>query len=159
MAGMLRDAVSHDEERHEFPSYIDGALRLSETTAHEVMVPRNAVVSLAGSDSRKSFLTAVRRHPFSRFPVLDRNSRRVVGVVNVNELLADEGWSTVEDRMKAVLTVDPHFPVISVLLQLQQSEEPLAVVTGRSGVLLGLVSLMDVLEEITGDIDQPNPAN
>lgn len=159
MAGMLRDAVSHDEERHEFPAYIDGALRLSETTAHELMVPRNLVVPLSENDTRKTFLTAVRRYPFSRFPVLDAHKRRVVGIANVNELLADEGWRSVGERIKDVLTIDPHVTIISVLLKLQQSSEPVAVVTGRSGQLLGLVTLMDVLEEITGDIEQPLPLN
>ena len=105
------------------------------------------VVLLEGNDYRGIDVAVL-----SRLPVFHRQSGRIIGVVNVHALLADETWEQVSQRLQPIERLDPGEPVSSAILRIQRSGLPMAVVAQKDGPMLGIVTLKDLLEEIVGEL-------
>lgn len=135
--------------------FVDRVMALPERTVGEVMVPGARVVSLAADTDREAFLRFARQNVYSRVPVVETDPQgapRIVGVVYVYALLADESWSRVGQRVRPVERLNPKESVASAIVQLQRSSQPIAVVATPHHGLLGVVTLKDLLEEIVGEL-------
>jgi putative hemolysin len=152
MAHLLREgmpASAHYEAHHEM---VDRALLLAETPVHRVMTPRNRVLTVAADAGRDQLLGLARAKNHSRLPVHGRHPRRIEGVAEIPQLLDDDTWRTVGERMTPVTRLDPHDSVASALVRLQRERARMAVVVDRGGYLLGIVTLKDLLEELVGEL-------
>lgn len=152
MALLLQDALARDEDAGEQLAFVDRVLGLSSVALHQVMAPRNRVVSMRADADRKYLLSLVRKHPHSRFPVYEDHPRRVIGYVPVHNLLADTDWTCVGERVRRLETLEAHESVASAIVRLQAARENIAAVVDRQGLLVGLVTLKDLLEELTGEL-------
>ncbi len=152
VAVLLGEAMAAEDVEGERSDLVNRVLELRDVPIHRVMVPRNRVVTLSASAGRKECLSLARKHPYSRFPVVDDHPRRVVGYVHVHRLLIDEDWSQVRERVRRIVTVDPHESVGAALVALQSAREAIAAVVDRNGYLLGIITLKDLVEELTGEL-------
>ena len=152
MAGVLRDAVTAETANSEHAAMIDRVLNLSTMSVHAAMTPRNRVASLRGSADRSAVESMARRKPFSRVPVHEGDDRRIIGIADVHELLADRSWKSVREKLHRVITLDPHQTVASSIVLMQQAGQSMAIVADRRGRALGIVTLKDLLEEIVGEL-------
>lgn len=152
VAAMLHDALAENEHGAERSDLIDRVCALSDTPLHAVMIPRNRVIAVSYTADRKEFMRVVRRTVHARLPVHDTKHRQVLGVVKVDELLADQDWTTVADRMLAPIHVSPHMSVAAAITKLQGARRAMAIVTDRGGRTLGIVTLGDLLREIVGEL-------
>ncbi|HUU84098.1 MAG TPA: CNNM domain-containing protein [Phycisphaerae bacterium] len=173
MAMLLREGLANGEHAGQHLEFVDRVMDLPRRTVREVMVPRDQVVAVEADTDRPTFLSLARQHKHTRMPLLETRPKgtkqgvagggagdgagavgiaRVVGIVNVYSLLADTTWSRVAERAQPVEHVGPDTPVASVLLRLQRSAHPIAVVGTPQNPLLGIVTLEDLLEEIVGEL-------
>jgi putative hemolysin len=151
---LLQGAMARTETSDDHLEYVERVFGLSRVRVHQVMVARNHVVGLPESAQRTALMTLARRHQFSRVLVLARNSRRVLGYVSIDELLVDQAWTQVGERARPILRLTPHDSVAAALIALQRGGETLAAVENRHGHLLGLVTLKDLVEELTGELQE-----
>jgi putative hemolysin len=137
---------------------IVGATHLKHLVAHDIMLPRDEVHYLSGEMNRVEAMEFVRQTGHSRFPFTPtRDLADVSGVVLAKELLywllqnEDEvvDWSVLT---KEALIVPPSVPLIQLLRTYQDSRRHLAIVIDEYGMVEGIATLEDVLEEIVGDI-------
>lgn len=151
IALMLQEALAakgHTEEQSEL---VDRICRLSETPLHTIMVPRNMVRTARVSTNRKGLIRITRKSGHARLPVIEDSPRRIVGVVSVDQLLRDQSWTTLADRMTPPLTVSPHDNVSATIVRLQREKQELAIITDRGGQMLGIVVLKDLLSQVVGE--------
>jgi CBS domain containing-hemolysin-like protein len=132
------------------------ALQLKETTAEQVMIPKDAVASLWIDKSLVDNLTIAQKSGYSRMPVCGESIENVVGVVLVKELLwqyqALGGHADLKSIMRAPLTFFPQTKLPVMLELFRRSRNHMAVVVDRDDRMIGIVSFEDVLEELVGDI-------
>ncbi len=152
VALLLRDALAREDVTGDHSEFIDRVLGLSGVAVHQVMAPRNRIISIKTSADRRELLSLVRKHPHSRILTFERSARRILGYVKVHELLNDADWQQVGERVQRVVTLTPHDSVAAAITRLQNAREPMAIVVDRSGYLLGMVTLKDLLEELTGEL-------
>ncbi|MDW8343297.1 MAG: hemolysin family protein [Verrucomicrobiae bacterium] len=133
------------------------ALRLRETTAAEIMIPKDRVSVLWASAPLAQNLKIAEQAGYSRLPVCGDRLEEVLGIVHVKELL----WQVVSlgpeqarltDIMRPVLTFTPETRLPAMLQLFQKSRSHLAVVIDAQNQMQGIVSFEDVLEELVGDI-------
>ncbi|MDE1170119.1 MAG: hemolysin family protein [Verrucomicrobium sp.] len=156
----LRDVLLTSTHEHPSDVLINQimikALRLKETTAAQIMVPRDHVITLRADATFQENLAVVQRSGYSRFPVCAADGVHVVGVVLVAELLWQYqalGTQTILDPLvRPVLTFLPKTKLPTMLELFRKSRSHLAVVVDGEDRLVGLVSFEDVLEELVGDI-------
>jgi putative hemolysin len=152
--GERTGTIAHDEAE-----MIHNVLEFGDLTARDVMVPRTRVTTIQLGTSPADLLQIVIAEEHSRYPVYDERIDNVVGILHVKDLLP---YTTMPDKL-ADLDIEPllHRPVLfvsdaqrsrSVLCEMRQKRQHLAIVIDEFGGMSGIVSLEDLLERIVGDI-------
>ena len=146
--------VAEDLERQE-RALIANVLRLRETTADDVMVPRADIVAMRVDVTLDEAIAQLRSEGHSRLPVYREQLDDVVGMVHIKDVFAyvghPEGFE-LEHILRKPLLVAPQVPVLDLLLQMRQARMHLALVVDEYGGIDGLVTIEDLVETITGDI-------
>lgn len=136
---------------------MEGAARLRELTAYDVMVPRARITYLSGERSLDENMDLLRDSGHSRFPYThDGNLDKVEGIVLAKDLLFRlRDGETIDFRaIAAPLIVVPASAGLERVLRIFQEERRhMAIVVDEYGGTQGLVTLEDVLEEIVGEIE------
>jgi putative hemolysin len=154
VAVLLREAVAMEDTQGRQSELIDRVLGLPGVALHQVMVPRNRVVSIRSDADRRRFFSVVRKAEYSRILVYDKEPRRIVGYVQVHALLGHDDWHRVGERLRSIVRLDAHESVATAIVKLQAAREAVAAVVDRSGHLLGLVTMKDLIEELTGELHE-----
>ena len=132
------------------------ALRLKETTAGQVMLPRDEVVVMWRDKTLEQNLAIAQKSGYSRLPYCGDTIDQVLGVIHVKELLWQHQALGEHTDLKAivrpVLTFLAKTKLPAMLELFRRSRNHLALVLNAEEELLGLVSFEDVLEELVGDI-------
>ena len=136
---------------------IEGAARLRELTAYDVMVPRALVVFLSGEQTLEHNLGVIRKSGHSRFPYTpDANLDNAKGVILVKELLfrlRDKEQIDLAEIARPMIVIPSTTPLERLLRTFQEERRHLAIVVDEYGGTQGVVTLEDVLEEIVGEIE------
>jgi CBS domain containing-hemolysin-like protein len=136
---------------------IEGAARLRDLTAYDVMVPRAQVVLLSGALDLEQNLAIARRSGHSRFPYTpDGELDGVKGVVLVKDLLfrlRESDTVVIGELVTPILVVPSSAPLEKLLRTFQEERRHLALIVDEYGGAQGVVTLEDVLEEIVGEIE------
>jgi len=156
VALLLQEALAdqtHGEDRSEM---IDRVCRLSETPVREVMIPFRKVASIAATATRKELVHVARVTGYARLPVFGPRKSRITGLVKVDDLLRDDSWKRVGERMFPALRIDPVNSVAVAINRMRAEKRELAIVTGPGDHLLGIVTLRDLLQELIGESSNGN---
>jgi CBS domain containing-hemolysin-like protein len=132
------------------------SLRVRNTTAQQIMLPRDQVAVLWLDKSIAENLRSAQMSGHSRFPVCEGSLDQIRGMVLVREWL----WqlqalgpdTPFAPLMRPALEFDLKTPIHAMLEQFRVARSHLAVVRAADGKLAGIVTFEDVIEEIVGDI-------
>jgi magnesium and cobalt transporter len=141
-------------DRHE-RLLIANVLRLRETTADDVMVPRADIVAMRADVTFAQALELIRYEGHSRLPVYREQLDDVIGMIHIKDVFAYVGRPeefSLEAILRKPLMVAPQLPVLDLLLQMRTQRIHLALVVDEYGGIDGLVTIEDLVETITGDI-------
>ncbi len=134
---------------------LEGVFSLSDQRVNALMTPRNEIVWLDINDTAAEIRRKVKDSPFSRFPVVEDSLDSVLGVVKAKDLLlADlQDGRQLKDLALPPLYI-PETAFGSRALELfKESKRELMFVVDEFGVVQGLITLADILEEIVGEIE------
>jgi magnesium and cobalt transporter len=134
---------------------IANVLRLRETTADDVMLPRADIVAMRADVTLEQALQQIRAEGHSRLPVYREQLDDIIGMVHIKDVFAYVGRPeafSLEAIMRRPLMVAPQMPVLDLLLQMRQQRMHLALVIDEYGGVDGLVTIEDLVETIVGDI-------
>jgi magnesium and cobalt transporter len=134
---------------------IEGALATSETRVTDVMVPRAQMDVVDVDDPIDDIIAVVIDAAHSRFPVLDGDRDKVLGVLLAKDLLRlhTEKDFDLRDWLRPAVFI-PESKRLNVLLrEFRVSRNHMAIVVNEYGGVAGLVTIEDVLEQIVGDIE------
>ena len=138
-----------EEERE----MIEGIFDLVETSVREVMVPLVDVVAVPEDATIDEAVARVRESRHSRLPVYRERIDNVVGVVAVLDILSRGGpGETIRTLMRPAHYVPATKRVSDLLPEMQRRRIQLAVVVDEYGASQGIVTVVDVIEEIVGEI-------
>jgi putative hemolysin len=146
------DGVIEPEER----KMIDNVLRLEETTARDIMVPRVDIVAVAEDASSQEIVDAITEKGHSRLPVFRESIDEIVGVLYAKDLLPFVIGSTrtlpIKQLLRPAYVVPESKRLDDLLAELRRNRVHIAVVADEYGGTAGLVTIEDILEEIVGEI-------
>ncbi|MGK5737625.1 hemolysin family protein [Micromonospora sp. URMC 103] len=153
LAGLVSQARTEgllDAEEH---ARITGALALHRRTAADALQPWSTVVTVAEDVSPASLEVLATRTGRSRFPVVQRATRRVLGFVHVKDVLGYAGpdrRAPVPPAVYRTLAVVPPERTLADLLLAMRRERRHMVLVSDGRRPLGVVTLDDVLMAIVG---------
>lgn len=163
---VLREAKARNVLDTDALSMIEGVLQVSQMRVRDIMIPRVQMTILSKDASLESILSIVTESGHSRYPVIDGDKSKVIGVLLTKDLLArvfENKNLTVQDIMRSVSIV-PESKRLNVLLKESRTNgNHMTIVVDEYGQTAGLVTIEDVLEQIVGDIedehDDPDDEN
>ena len=136
---------------------IRSILRLDESIAREVMVPRVDIVAVDANTPLIEVSNLMLECTHSRIPVFKETVDNIVGVVYSRDLLpylgTKENYPSLEEIMKPAFFIPESKRLDELLQELQEKRIHLAIVVDEYGGVEGLVTLEDLLEEIVGEIE------
>ncbi len=134
------------------------AVEMSELEVADWANSREDLVHLPQGAPLTEILAIIRRHKYSRYPVLDEQGE-YVGLLHIKDLLLAiaEPGDTSESFDLARLTrplerVSRHMPLASLLEQFRKGGAHFALVEEADGKVVGYLTMEDVLEVLVGDI-------
>lgn len=158
---VLRDAKSRDLITSDALDMIEGVMHVSEMQVRDIMVPRAQMDVVDKNQKPEEYLPTVIETAHSRFPMVDGDKDKVVGILLAKDLLSyfsrkiqgDESHFDMSDILRPAVFV-PESKRLNVLLrEFRASRNHMAIVVDEYGGVAGLVTIEDVLEQIVGEIE------
>lgn len=124
----------------------------SETSAYEVMVPLIDVVAIEQDATCGQALDRAHKKDHIRLLVYAGRVDKVVGVLNVLELLNVDPQEPIQSFVHEVRFVPASKSVSELLMDLRQDGDTVAVVVDEFGGAEGLVTIEDIMEEVVEEM-------
>ena len=134
---------------------VSSALDLDEIQASQIMTPRVDLVAIEINTSIENIKNIFLNEKFSRLPVYEENIDNVVGFVNEKDFfkiyLENKNFN-LRDILKKAFLVPAHMNVSEIMRYFQQGEPHMAIVVDQYGGVEGLITFVDVIEQLFGEI-------
>lgn len=134
--------------------YIKNVFKLGELTAADVMIPRKSVVFLPEDASEKEILKTIEAEGYSRIPMYSNTVDEIAGILHTKDyLLKYKNPGFTMDMAMIRPTYVPETMHLDLLFKdMQTQHNHIVMVVNEFGVLSGIVTMEDILEEIVGEI-------
>ena len=132
------------------------ALRLGLRDARQLMVPRERLAAIEIATPLSDVLRIVATSPYSRLPVYRRAIDDIAGILHTKDVVThflEHGRSgTLAGLIRPILRVPDSMPADRLLGFLRERRSHQALVVDASAVVVGLITLEDVLGELLGGV-------
>jgi magnesium and cobalt transporter len=157
---ILRDAQQRDLLSADDLDMIEGVFQVSEMQVRDIMIPRAQMDVVDSDQEPEEYLPEVIETAHSRFPMIDDDKDKIIGILLAKDLLRyfylkdqeKKSRLDIEDFLRPAVFV-PESKRLNVLLrEFRTSRNHMAIVVNEYGGVAGLVTIEDVLEQIVGEI-------
>lgn len=161
LVSVLRDATGRDLLSQDALDMIEGVLQVTEMQVRDVMIPRAQVDVVDVSQTPEEYLPTVIETAHSRFPFIDGDKDKVLGILLAKDLLryfhiAEKNRDRefdVNDVLRPAVFV-PESKRLNILLkEFRTRRNHMAIVVDEYGGVSGIITIEDVLEQIVGEIE------
>jgi putative hemolysin len=145
--------IEQDEAR-----LIEQVVEFGDKRVREVMTPRPDVIAIRASASLEELRELVVETKFSRLPVFEKSFDDIVGLVMARDMLevpdSEAAHRTVRELMRPALFVPETKFGSELLKEMQRKNQQMAIVIDEYGLMAGVVTIEDLVEEIVGEIGE-----
>ena len=139
---------------------ITNVFELDTRTVGSAMSPRDRIAFFRRDDLDAVIRLRIAAEPFSTYPVCEGDIDHVVGYVDAKDLfqrvLNNQPISLADDSLvRKVLVVPDRLTLSEVLEQFRQAHEDFAVIVNEYSMVVGVVTLNDVMSTVMGDLVSP----
>ena len=157
--GIVEAAAQDSVIEHEERELIESVIEFGDTVVREIMVPRPDVVFIDDTLTVSEALDRAVEEGFSRLPIFRKDEDDVddvEGIVYVKDLVIAErsgrGKESVRVLMREVEVVPESKLVADLMRNMQAKKFHMVMVADEYGIIAGLATLEDCLEELVGEI-------
>ncbi|MBR6853213.1 MAG: HlyC/CorC family transporter [Prevotella sp.] len=145
------DNADNEDEIEEEVKIFQNALDFSETKIRDCMVPRTEIDAVEDTSTIEQLKQVFIESGHSKILVFHEDIDHVIGYVHSSDLFHNP--SDLAGIIREISFVPETMLASKLMTQLMQQKRSLAVVVDEFGGTSGLVSLEDIMEEITGEIE------
>lgn len=137
---------------------IEQVVEFSDKRVLEFMTPRPEVAAIAGSATIAQLRTLLIETKFSRIPVFEESLDDITGIAFARDLLGisenDATTRTVRELVRPAFFVPETKRGSELLKEMQRRNQQMAIVVDEHGLVAGIVTVEDLVEEIVGEIGE-----
>ena len=146
------EGIIEEEEKEMIHSIVG----FSETTAKEVMTPRTSMLAFEGDETLDEVWDEIIENGFSRIPVYEETIDNIIGVFYVKDVLSivkkGETNVPIKNFVRPGYFVPETKSITEILQDFRKMKVHIALILDEYGGIVGLVTIEDLIEEITGEI-------
>ena len=134
---------------------LEGVMNVSEMQVREIMIPRSQMDVIDISKKPEEIIPFIIDTTHSRIHVIEENINDVIGILLAKDLLRFNSGEEFDlrDKLRPVIFI-PESKRLNVLLkEFRKNRNHIAIVVDEYGVVSGMVTIEDVLEQFVGDIE------
>ena len=133
-------------------------LKIDGIRSSDIMIPRADIGAVELNDSFEKVLEVFIKEAHSRVPIYEKNLDNIIGMIHIKDLVNHQNQKKTETNFlqnlkREILEIPPSMPVLDLLLKMQLTRLHMGIVIDEYGCTDGLVTIEDVIEEITGEIE------
>jgi CBS domain containing-hemolysin-like protein len=137
------------------------SLEMRDTSVKEIMTPRVEIVAMEDDQTLIDLIQTINEEGYSRFPVFKESMDTIIGICYAKDIfkLLDktDDFGSIKNKTITNLIHKPSFVPITmkindVLKLFLANHTHMAIVVDEYGGTAGLVTLEDIIEELTGEI-------
>ena len=133
-------------------------LKIDGIRSSDIMIPRADIGAVELNDSFEKVLEVFIKEAHSRVPIYEKNLDNIIGMIHIKDLVNYQNQKKTENNFlqnlkREILEIPPSMPVLDLLLKMQLTRLHMGIVIDEYGCTDGLVTIEDVIEEITGEIE------
>lgn len=135
-------------------SYIKNVFKIDGLTAEDIMTPRLSMIRISENATDEDILKIVENEKYSRIPVYSGDADNITGILYTWEYLLkhnNENFN-IKDVIKEPVFVAETKPLDTLFKEMQKSQNHIVVVVNEYGLVSGIVTMEDILEELVGEI-------
>lgn len=154
----LQSLMSHARAHGEVSSWehrlVEAAFAFDDVICRQVMVPRQEIAFLDAHAPIEESLDLMKRTQHTRYPVCEGSLDKVLGILHVKDLvgLAAEEEPDLTSHMRPPRYVPETVSISRLLGHFRGTRQHMAMVVDEYGIVVGIVTLENVLEEIVGPV-------
>lgn len=125
----------------------------------DIMVPRNQVHAIKKTSTFSEIMELVKEVAHSRYPVYEEDIDSTIGFLHVKDLSVfkfveqkDDDDFDITELVNEPFFVYEHMKIQAVFDHMNRKKVHLALVKDENGLVVGIVTLEDIMEEIFGEI-------
>ena len=147
------DNAEDDADIGEEVKIFQNALDFSETKIRDCMVPRTEIDAIADTATIPQLKQVFIESGHSKIVVFHEDIDHIIGYIHSSDMFTASDTAVCADLVREISFVPETMLASKLMKQLMQQKRSLAVVVDEFGGTSGLVSLEDIVEEITGEIE------
>ena len=147
------DNADNEDEIGEEVKIFQNALDFSETKIRDCMVPRTEIDAVEDTASIEELKQVFIESGHSKIVVYHEDIDHIIGYIHSSDMFTASKMAICADLVREISFVPETMLASKLMKQLMQQKRSLAVVVDEFGGTSGLVSLEDIMEEITGEIE------
>ena len=154
-AGAQAGVLLHQEQH-----LISNVFELDSRIVPSAMTSRESIVFLTLSESEESIRRKIAEHPHGKFPVCEDGIDSVIGYVDSKDILPrivqgqDLSLRT-QPIVRKILMLPDTLTLFEALERFRDAKEDFALVINEYALVVGLLSLQDVMNTVMGDLVSP----
>ena len=158
-AGALAGVVQKQEHH-----FIENVFELEERNVPSSMTTRENVVYFTLKESEESIRQKLAQFPYSKFLVCSENIDDVIGYLDAKDILVrilnnQSLLQLNENTIRNVLTIPDTLTLSELLDRFRSSKEKFAVVINEYALVVGVITLSDIMTTVMGDWVTPIEAD
>ena len=133
-------------------------LKIDKILARDIMIPRAEIIAVEENISFKEVIKIFVDGAHSRIPIYKEQLDNITGMLHIKDLVKFQIENLNKEKFidnikKDILHIPPSMPVLDLLIKMQLTRLHMGVVIDEYGGVDGLITIEDVIEEITGEIE------
>ncbi len=150
------DIIELLREKKTFAEYegliVSNILSFKDRRVGEIVKPLYEIVMISENASVSQAVEKIKESGYSRIPVYRVRVDDIVGYVSAYDLLDAQPEEPLKKYLRKILVFSEYTPLPDVVNEFKEKKEHMAVVVDERGVIIGIVTLEDILREIVGSI-------
>lgn len=145
-----REGIVEEKEKE----YILNIFDFNDKTANKIMTPKEKVISIYSTDTRKEIFNKIKKSRFTRFPVIDPQTNNVLGFINIRDFVyfhQNNNKINLKDLIHPVLSFKKNDKIDDIFRIMQEKSETFSIIKDKNE-FIGILTMEDAIEEIVGNI-------
>ncbi|HBM15222.1 MAG TPA: hypothetical protein DD381_02585 [Lentisphaeria bacterium] len=137
---------------------IIGASNLAKIKLSDILIPAEEIVMLYAEANLADHFVTAHLESFTRFPITEKvaDPQSIIGYANIKEIIflakTHPANPNIREITRPIQSYQSTMSIGEAFTMMMREHIHLALVKDKNGKVLGMVTLEDILEEVTGDI-------